>query len=87
MSITTGAHGIQSRIINIFFNAEKIFTVLQFALFAHVLISLSTIAKFIKVYFCTFVNKIIVFANNIFTEYSSVIIFFVSLESFAILEA
>lgn len=45
---------------------------LQFALFAHVLISLSNVAKFIKVYFCTFANKIIVFANKIFTEYSSV---------------
>lgn len=45
---------------------------LHFALFAHVLISLSTVAKFIKVYFCTFANKILVFANKIFAEYSSV---------------
>lgn len=60
---------------------------LQFALFAHVLISLSTVAKFIKLYFCTFANKIIVFANKIFIEYSSVIICLLSLKSFAIIEA
>lgn len=60
---------------------------LQFAFFAHVLISVSTVAKFIKVYFCTFANKIIDFANKIFTEYSVVIICLLSLKSFAIIEA
>lgn len=51
---------------------------LRFALFAHVLISLSTVAKFIKV--CSFANKI-------FNEYSSVIICLLSLKSSAIIEA